>query len=53
VDKFLDRAKDEIDPFPGDDPQAWRRYLEWAYARQRKEDFEHILEGARKAGLPV
>jgi adenylate cyclase len=53
MSNFLDRAKDELNPFPGDDPQAWRRYLEWAYDRRRKEDFEHILEGARKAGLPV
>jgi adenylate cyclase len=50
---FLDRAKDELNPFPGDDPRAWRRHFERTYARQRKEDSEHKIEGARRAGLPV
>jgi adenylate cyclase len=50
---FLDRSKEELNPFPGNDPKAWRRYLERAIVRRREEDFEHILEGARKAGLPV
>jgi adenylate cyclase len=50
---FLQRAKDELKPFPGDDPQAWRRYMDLGYARRHKDDFEHILEGARRAGLPV
>jgi tetratricopeptide (TPR) repeat protein len=53
MNKFLDHSKDELNPFPGDDPQAWRRYLEWTYDRRQKADFEHILEGARRAGLPV
>ncbi len=50
---FLDRARDEMNPFPGDDPQAWRRHFERTYVRRRKEDFEHMIEGARRAGLPV
>ena len=50
---FLDRAKDELNPFPEDDPEAWRRYFERTHARRRKEDFEHMIEGARRAGLPV
>lgn len=50
---FLDRAKDELNPFPGNDPQAWRRYLERVIVRRRKEDIEHIIEGVRRAGLPV
>ena len=50
---FLDGAKDELNPFPEDDPEAWRRYFERTHARRRKEDFEHMIEGARRAGLPV
>jgi len=50
---FLDRAKDELNPFPGDDPRAWRRYLERWIVRRRKEDLEHMIEGVRRAGLPV
>jgi len=50
---YLDRAKNEMNPFPGEDPQAWRRYLERAYAFRRKEDLEHMIEGARMAGLPL
>ncbi|MEE8506170.1 MAG: tetratricopeptide repeat protein, partial [Kiloniellales bacterium] len=42
---FLDRAKDELNPFPGDDPRAWRRYLERWIVRRRKEDLEHMIEG--------
>ena len=53
MNTFLDRARNELNPFPGDDPQAWRRYFERTCIRRRKEDFEHIIEGARKAGLPV
>ena len=53
MDVFLDRAKGELNPFPGDDPRAWRRYMERSIIRRRKEDFEHELEGARRAGLPV
>ena len=48
-----DGAKDELTPFPEDDPEAWRRYFERTHARRRKEDFEHMIEGARRAGLPV
>ena len=50
---FLERAMDELNPFPGGDPQAWRRYLEWAYARRLNGDFEHIVERVRRAGLPL
>ena len=53
MNEFLNRAKDELNPFPGDDRRAWQQYLEWAYARRRKVDFEHIVEGARRAGLPL
>ena len=50
---YLDRAKDELNPFPGDDPQAWRKFFERTHVRRRKDDFEHMIEGVRRAGLPV
>jgi adenylate cyclase len=53
MNTYLDRARDELNPFPGGDPQAWRRYFEQTHIRRRKDDFEHIIEGARRAGLPV
>ncbi|MGI9508717.1 MAG: adenylate/guanylate cyclase domain-containing protein [Geminicoccaceae bacterium] len=51
--RYLDLAKSELDRFPGEDPVAWRAFLERTIVRRRREDVEHFIEGARKAGLPV
>ncbi len=51
--KFLERARTDLAHFPGEDPKAWRAHFEQYVIRRRKEDVEHAIEGARKAGLPI
>jgi TolB-like protein len=53
IETYLRLAKEEMRPFPGEDPVAWRAFLERAFTRRRREDVEHMIDGARKAGLPV
>lgn len=53
LNTYLDLARVELDGFPGEDPQAWRTFLERTTVRRQKQDVEHFIEGARKAGLPV
>lgn len=51
--KYLERAKEELPSFPGDDPVAWRALLSLYLTRRRREVADHFIEGARKAGLNV
>lgn len=51
--KYLQRAKEELSSFPGEDPVAWRAFLLRYWTRRRKEVTDHFIEGARKAGLNV
>jgi len=53
INEFLDRSKAEMPSFQYDDPRAWRALFEQTMPRRRKDDVEHFIEGARKAGLPV
>ena len=47
------QAREEFPTFPGDTPGGWARYW-WCVAPYRNDDdLEHLLEGLRKAGLPV
>ncbi len=49
----LESAKTEMMLPPGDDVEHWRDF--WARQTRLKnlDDFEHLLEGLRKAGLPA
>ena len=51
--KYLERAQQELSPFPGEDLVAWRAQLIRIATRRRREITDHFLEGARKAGLHV
>jgi adenylate cyclase len=51
--KYRERAQQELSPFPGEDPVAWRALLLRMATRRRHEFTDHYLEGARKAGLNV
>jgi adenylate cyclase len=51
--KYLQRAQEELSPFPGEDSVAWRAFLLRYCTRRRREVTEHFVEGARKAGLNV
>jgi class 3 adenylate cyclase/tetratricopeptide (TPR) repeat protein len=50
---FLAEAAKTLAHYPGDDCNAWRAYWARKLPFQRPTDFEHLLEGYRKAGLPV
>ena len=51
--KYLERAKEELASFPGEDSVAWRKFLLRYCTRRRREVTDHFIEGARKAGLNV
>ncbi len=53
MDAYMETAPEEIDIWPGDDPKAWQRH--WAQSQPFRDpaDLEHLLDGFRKAGMPV
>jgi len=51
--KYLERAQKEFSSFPGEDPVAWRAFFLRYNIRRRMEVTDHLIEGARKAGLDV
>ena len=51
--KYLEGARRELSPFPGEDPVAWRELLLRYATRQRREVTDHFIEGVRKAGLNI
>jgi hypothetical protein len=53
LDTFMSEAPEEIADWPGEDPKAWRRYWTQQYPFQDFRNLEHLLDGFRKAGLPV
>jgi tetratricopeptide (TPR) repeat protein len=53
IRKYLERAQKEFSSFPGEDPVAWRAFLSRNHSRRRKEVTDHLIEGARRAGLNV
>ena len=53
IDTFMAEASEAIADWPGEDPQGWRRYWANGYPFQDAGNLEHLLDGFRKAGLPV
>jgi adenylate cyclase len=53
MDAYMATAREEIAIWPGDDPKAWQRH--WAQSQPFRDpaDLEHLLDGFRKAGMPV
>lgn len=51
--KYLERARDELSSFPGEDPAAWHAFFLRYYTRRRREVIDHFMEGARRAGLDI
>ena len=51
--KYFDRAREELSAFPDNDPAAWRALLLRYCRRRHKEVTDHLIEGARLAGLNV
>jgi TolB-like protein/cytochrome c-type biogenesis protein CcmH/NrfG len=50
---FMERAPQEIGNCPGDDPAAWRTYWARLFPFKENSHLGHLLDGFRKAGLPV
>ena len=51
--EFHRLAKAELAIQPGEDVERWRAYWSRQFAFKDPADLEHLLEGLRKAGLPV
>jgi len=51
--KYIERAREELSSFPGDDPVGWRAFFLRYHNRRRREVTDHFIEGARRAGLNV
>jgi adenylate cyclase len=50
---YLKVASSQIANYPGEDGEAWRKYWARRIPFKRASDTEHLLDGFRKAGLPV
>jgi tetratricopeptide (TPR) repeat protein len=46
-------APSQITNYPGEDGDAWRKYWGRLFPFKHASDVEHLLDGFRKAGLPV
>jgi len=51
--ELLRYAKRELAVNLGDDKERWLEYWQRVFPFKYEEDFEHLLEGLRKAGLPA
>ncbi len=51
--ELLHYAKRELAVNLGDDKERWLEYWQRVFPFKHEEDFEHLLEGFRKAGLPA
>ena len=50
---FLERGKDELADFPTGDKEGWLRYWFKSFPYRDPKDLDHLLDGLRKAGLPI
>jgi tetratricopeptide (TPR) repeat protein len=51
--EYMTAAKDEIAIWPGEDVKVWHRHWAQSLPFNDPTDLEHILDGFRKAGMPV
>ena len=50
---FIETAREEINDYPGKDQEGWRRYWARQFPFTETNHLDHLLDGFRKAGLPV
>ncbi len=53
VEAYLRIAAQEMCEFPGDDPDVWQEHWWRAVPYQNSIDFDHLVNGLQKAGLPI
>jgi len=53
MDAYMAGAEEEIAIWPGEDPQAWQRHWAQSQPFRAPADLDHLLDGFRKAGMPV
>ncbi len=51
LEEFLRRAEQDMAVFPGRRLRDWESYWHGVMEYQNQEDFDHLFEGLRKAGL--
>ncbi len=52
LDEFLRVAKDDMVIYPGERLKDWEAYWHAAMEYRNQQDFDHLFDGLRKAGLP-
>ncbi|MEN8196865.1 MAG: BTAD domain-containing putative transcriptional regulator, partial [Pseudomonadota bacterium] len=50
---IIPRSSRLVEPYGGPEKTRWRAYLESVFPYQNTGDMEHLLDGLRKAGMPV
>ena len=53
METFMSEGPEEFTDWPGEDPEAWRRHWIQQYPFRDPADVEHLLDGFRRAGMPV
>ena len=53
MNAYMAIAPEEIAIGPGEDPKAWQRHWAQYHPFRDRADLEHLLDGFRKAGMPV
>jgi adenylate cyclase len=53
MQEFVHLAERDMLHFPGQQPEQWRKYVNRSFPYQYQRDLEHLLEGLRRAGLPI
>lgn len=51
--EFHQRCQNEFANYPQEDREEWQRYWIKSFPYQNTEHLDHLLDGLRKAGLPV
>jgi len=50
---FLERGREEIADFPGDDAAGWQRYWYKSFPYKDPENLDRLIDDLRKAGLTI
>ena len=51
--EFQQRSQQELANYPHDDPERWQQYWFKSFPYRNAKHLDHLLDGLRKAGLPI